>query len=96
MKHGRWEFYVKSIDLQDGTYAITITDDVLDHDCWPVDSICIRDGYVRSQNVLYSSSVYDMPNMVGWGNIQVAEWTQYEPGITTHPQNAHNIMKLSI
>lgn len=95
MEHGEWKFFVKAIDLQNGVYAITLTDDVLDPDCWPVHSICIEDGFVRTQTVLYNSSVYDIPDMIGWGNIQVAEWTQYEPG-NSHPQNEHSIMRLSM
>ena len=95
MKLNEWQFYVKAIDIQDGTYAITINDDVLAPDCWPVHAICIVGGFVHSQVALYSSTVYDMPDMLGWGNIQVAEWTQTEPG-NNHPQVGHELMKISM
>jgi hypothetical protein len=96
MKLNNWEFYVRHAeDIRDGTYVITINDDVLDPDCWPVHSICVVGGYVRNQIALYSSQVYDVPDMMGWTTQQIAEWTQIEPG-NSHPQVGHEIMRISV
>jgi hypothetical protein len=95
MEQGKWDFFVKFDELVDGVYMITITDDVLDADCWPIHYITIKTGIVLKQGCVFNSTVYDMPDMVGWDTTQVAEWTQAEPG-NNHPQIGHNIMQLSV
>jgi hypothetical protein len=96
MKLNNWEFYVRHAEsIKDGTYAIAITDDCLDADCFPSGVINIVSGVVVSQMLLYHSAVYDLPDMIGYDTTQIAEWTQIEPG-NSHPQVSHDIMKLSI
>lgn len=92
LRPNEWSFFVKTEELPvSGFFAITITDDVLDPDCWPIANIVITGGKVSTYMPLFNSAVYDLPDMTGWTAAQVAEWTQIEPG-NQHPQVGHEIM----
>lgn len=66
------EFIEKFVD--NGVYAVTICDDVLDEDCWPVWSIHIKTGVVVKTTPLYhGQGVYDMPNMMGMDTIELLQ-----------------------
>ena len=92
MRPNEWTFFVGKNEIpENGFFAITITDDVLDPDCWPIHNLIIVTGIVVKQVPIYTSAVYKIPNMEGWTSRQVAEWTQNEPG-NSHPQQGYNIM----
>jgi len=95
LRPNEWTFYVRVEEMPDnGFFAITINDDVLDPDCWPIANLIVATGIVVKQIPLYNSAVYDIPNMEGWTTQQVAEWTQIEPG-NSHPQVGHNLIHIT-
>jgi len=90
LKKNEWTFWADHMPAN-GVFAISISDDVLDKDCWPVWCIVMCGGVVEHQHDMYTSDVHDRPNMEGWTKQQVLEFCQYEPG-DSHPQISHDII----
>lgn len=92
LKKNEWTFWVEVSEMpDDGVFAMQITDDVLDRDCFPVWCVVIAAGIVVQQHDMYRSDMYDRPNMMGWTKNKVAKWCQYEPG-DNHPQQSRDIL----
>lgn len=95
LKPNEWSFWVKAEEIPDnGVFAFSVSDDVLDKDCWPVWTAVMVNCIVESWMPMYTSDVYDIPDMTGWTKEKVAEWAQYEPG-NSHPQISHDMCWLA-
>lgn len=86
-----WQSYVLINELpNNGVFACTITDSVLDMDAWPIWSITMRDGVVIGQIGLYNG-LYGIENMVEWDKKQLAEWVQFQ---SIQPEQQENCIML--
>jgi hypothetical protein len=95
LKSNEWTFYVEDEDMiTDGVYALSITDAVLDDDCWPVWCVVVRTGVVLQQHVMFPGEAYEMPEMVGMTVDEVAAWIREAEGMDAQ-QVSHNIMLMA-
>lgn len=79
--------------LFDGTYLVRVSDDVLDHEDWPVHVINIKQGIVVDQRIV-QDGVYSIPAMIAWPEAKIQVWTQ-EDNTGSHPCIEHDIARLS-
>ena len=95
----KWETCVTQEQiLNDGVMAITIFDNVLDEENWPVSAIYVRTGIVLRQvpQYLTDECAYKLPNMVGWDTYQVRMWIEENEACADHHpcvQNGLHIFK---
>lgn len=96
LNRNEWSFYVKAEEIPDnGVFAFSISDDVLDKDCWPAWTAVMVNGVIESWVQMYDGQgVYGIPDMTGWDKKKVAAWTQYEP-CNNHPQISHDMVWLA-
>jgi len=93
LKKNEWTFWVKMEEIpKDCVLAMSISDDVLDKDCWPVWCVVLQGGTVVQLHDMYRSEVYDRPDMMKWSRDQIADWVQEADGASmTHPMISHDI-----
>ncbi len=93
LKPNEWTFWIEESDLSDdGVFALSISDDVLDPDCWPVWCIVMQGGVVVQLHDMFRAEVHDRPDMMDWTKKQIADWVHEENGSAiTHPQVSHSI-----
>ena len=69
---------------------VTITDNVLDSNDWPIDELTLDlDGRIYIQNPI-KTGVYTIPNMLNWMLDDLHEWLQYE-SVGQHPEIGHEL-----
>ena len=85
-----WKTYMNEEDLRNTNFnaLVSITDDVLDEENWPVSTIIVEDGIVTQQVPVYVSDsvVYELPNMVGWTTLELKQWLDLNDDfVNSHP-----------
>lgn len=90
LKKNEWSVYVHNKEMpENGVFILDVNDNMLDPENWPVWTITLVNDAVVSQCNLYNSAqrVYEIPDMMGWNHLKVAEWMQYEPTNNAHEEN---------
>ena len=91
-----WKNYMNDEDLKNTDFnaLVTVTDDVLDDENWPVHTIIVKDGVVVKQVPVYVNNnvVYELPSMVGWTTLELKQWLDLNDDfINSHPAVEHSI-----
>lgn len=75
--------------FQNGELEVSITDNVLDPEDWPVSIITVENGIVVAQRTK-KEGCYSMDDMMGWNMFQLEEWHFYD---TTghHPEQYYEV-----
>jgi hypothetical protein len=72
-----------------GCLSVSVRDNVLDEEDYPIDCLILRDGVVTKQESIHKG-VYRIPSMMGWTREQIVEWSEYDD-TGRHPENYHEV-----
>jgi len=70
---------------------VTITDNVLDRNDWPIARLLFNARGGVTDQFLVKGGVYQLPNMVGWNLKDIHEWLMYDP-TGNHPEMYNEVV----